>query len=302
MRLMMTHTLIATGIMLASCSVYAAVAVEKELNVMVNELANAKNTPVQLIEKGDIQAAMIANEASLGISSRKWLDSEIALFENKFGYRPVQIFFTYDAVSILVNKDNPVRAMSMGQLKQIFGCQDTPQKLDWRQLPDHQNDDFSAAVPYAVSGELDTHLNFSKLVDCGSEQYLATQFLSSHDEMNDKIRSDINAIGYSVLPDLPDELKRIAILDDRGKAFTIDPETVLSGRYPLANVYFLSLNIPPKQQGLTSEQQLLVDLTLDQQNQSIIEKHGFLPLPAEAVRRNQVKLKQVLPMVVGGYK
>ncbi|MBD8511088.1 phosphate ABC transporter substrate-binding protein [Photobacterium sp. CAU 1568] len=299
---LMTHTLIAAGIMLATGSVQAAVAVEKELNEMVKELANAQNTPVQLIEKGDIQAAMIADEARLGISSRKWLDSEIALFENTFGYRPVQIFFTYDAVSILVNKDNPVRAMSMGQLKQIFGCQDTPQKLDWRQLPDHQNDDFSEAVPYAVSGELDTHLNFSKLVDCGSEQYLATQFLRSHDEMNDKIRSDINAIGYSVLPELPDELKRIAILDDRGKAFTIDPETVLSGRYPLANVYFLSLNIPPKQQGLTSEQQVLVDLTLDQENQSIIEKHGFLPLPAEAVHRNQVKLKQVLPMVVGGYK
>ncbi|MEI8592722.1 hypothetical protein [Photobacterium sp. Hal280] len=42
--------------------------------------------------------------------------------------------------------------------------------------------------------------NFSKLVDCGSDQYLATQFLSSHDEMNDQISRDINAIGYSVLP------------------------------------------------------------------------------------------------------
>src|SRR5205823_3545696 len=56
----------------------------------------------------------------LGPMSREMKGTEIDQFEKRFGYKPTAIRTSVDALAIFVNKDNPIKCLSMSQVDAVF--------------------------------------------------------------------------------------------------------------------------------------------------------------------------------------
>src|SRR5512132_3801403 len=80
------------------------------------------NAKVQIEGKGSSTAppALIAGTAQLGPMSREMKGTEIDQFEKKFGYKPTPIRTSVDALAIFVNKDNPIKCLTLAQVDAIF--------------------------------------------------------------------------------------------------------------------------------------------------------------------------------------
>ena len=80
------------------------------------------NAKVQIEGKGSSTAppALIAGTAQLGPMSREMKGTEVDQFEKKFGYKPLAIRTSVDALAVFVNKDNPIKFLSMSQVDAIF--------------------------------------------------------------------------------------------------------------------------------------------------------------------------------------
>ncbi|WP_318495399.1 PstS family phosphate ABC transporter substrate-binding protein [Photobacterium leiognathi] len=295
---------------LFAASAYAdshkTIAVENELNTVVNELLSTATLNNQLLteQSNDIQKVMIEDGVKIGISSRRWLDSEVAVFKDKYGYKPTELYFTSDAVAILVNEDNPIKSISINALADIFGCKSSLEPVQWQSvnpiLANHS--ELTQVQAYSVNGDLSAHRNFTKMITCYDGQKTVTKSLSNRDDLIDTIESKENAIGYTVYQSQDKDIKRIDIIDKNGESFGLDHETILSGRYPLANVYYMYLNLEPTNSSLSSQQTDFVNYVMTPEAQQTLVKNGFIGLPPAAIERNKVVLKQQQPEIQGGYK
>ncbi len=80
------------------------------------------NVKIQIEGKGSSTAppALIEGTAQLGPMSRPMKGTEIDAFEKKFGYKPTAIRTAVDALAVFVNKDNPIKCLTMEQVDAIF--------------------------------------------------------------------------------------------------------------------------------------------------------------------------------------
>jgi phosphate transport system substrate-binding protein len=80
------------------------------------------NAKIQIEGKGSSTAppALIAGTAQLGPMSRDMKGTEIDAFEKKYGYKPTQIRTSVDALAVFVNKDNPIKCMTIPQADAVF--------------------------------------------------------------------------------------------------------------------------------------------------------------------------------------
>ena len=80
------------------------------------------NVNIQIEGKGSSTAppALIEGTAQIGPMSRKMKTSEIEAFENKYGFKPLQIGVALDSLGVFVNKDNPIKELSLQQIDAIF--------------------------------------------------------------------------------------------------------------------------------------------------------------------------------------
>ena len=76
------------------------------------------NAKVQIEGKGSSTAppALISGTAQLGPMSREMKGTEVDGFEKKYGYKPTSIRTSVDALAVFVNKDNPIKCMTMAQV------------------------------------------------------------------------------------------------------------------------------------------------------------------------------------------
>src|SRR5256886_10232637 len=80
------------------------------------------NAKIQIEGKGSSTAppALIAGTAQLGPMSRAMKGTEVDAFEKKYGYKPTQIRTAVDALAVFVNKDNPIKCLTLAQVDAIF--------------------------------------------------------------------------------------------------------------------------------------------------------------------------------------
>src|SRR6058998_2264495 len=80
------------------------------------------NAKIQIEGKGSSTAppALISGTAQLGPMSRPMKGTEIDQFEKKYGYKPTPIRTSVDALAVFVNKDNPIKCLSIAQVDAIF--------------------------------------------------------------------------------------------------------------------------------------------------------------------------------------
>jgi len=244
------------------------------------------NVNIQIEGKGSSTAppALIEGTAQLGPMSRAMKGSEIDAFEKKYGYKPLEIKVSIDALAVYTHKDNPLKSLSLQQVDGIFSSTNrlggTP-ITTWGQVGltgEFANRPISLFGRNSASGTY----GFYKDVALGGGDYSTrVKEQPGSSAVVQGVASDIYAMGYSGIGYKTSGVNAIALAAKPGeKAYEPNPENCLSGDYPLARFLYIYVNKDPKKpmDKLTKE---FLNFVLSKQGQEVVAKDGYFPMPAE---------------------
>ncbi len=128
-------------------------------------------------------------------------------------------------------------------------------------------------LPFAIDHNLNGHTTFSSWVECGTEgEYAHTQFLADLPDLGNKIEDEEAAVVTRFYSDQISDVKWLSVVGNNlGVNYDLNKETILSGRYPLATVYYMYLNIPAHRKGFTEQEKFFVGLTLSEEHQGVLD-------------------------------
>jgi phosphate transport system substrate-binding protein len=255
------------------------------------------NAKVQIEGKGSSTAppALIAGTAQLGPMSRAMKGTEIDQFEKKYGYKPTQIRTSVDALGVFVNKDNPIKCLTIAQADAIFSkSRRQGYKEDvttWGQLG--LTGDW-AAKPISLYGRNSAS---------GTYGYFKEHTLKNGD-YKDTVKEqpgsasvvqgvtvDRFAIGYSGIGYATAGVRAVPLAEKEGaQCYEADPDNAYSGNYPLSRFLYVYVNRAPGKplDPLTRE---FVKLVLSREGQEVVIKDGYYPIPATIAKEELGKIQ-----------
>jgi phosphate transport system substrate-binding protein len=254
------------------------------------------NVKIQIEGKGSSTAppALIEGTAQLGPMSRTMKNTEIDAFERKFRYKPTAIPVAIDALAIYVNKDNPVKGLTMAQLDAIFsksrrwGHNENIQL--WKQTG--LNDDFGNS-PISIYGRNSAS---------GTYGFFKEQALKNGDYKDEvkeqpgsasvvqSVSEDEAGIGYSGIGYLTSNVRAVPLAEKDGMPFKkANQHNAANGSYPLWRHLYLYVNKTPNTplDPIIGE---FIKFIYSKDGQHVVIKDGFFPLKAETIQKELKKL------------
>lgn len=217
-------------------------------------------------------AAMINGTVDIANASRSMKDKEIKLAE-KNGQQPVENIVGYDALAVFVHKNNPVKSLSIEQLKGIYARGKKISK--WSdigiEVPGCKSDEMVVVSRQNNSG---TYAYFKEaVIGDGSKYRQGTLDMHGSKDVVDLVEKTPCAIGYSGLAYATDHLKMVCI-DKDGSGSCVNPsvETASDRTYPIARPLFMYTNGQPT--GAIKE---YLDWILSDEGQCILSAKGYAP-------------------------
>lgn len=255
------------------------------------------NVRIQIEGKGSSTAppALIAATAQLGPMSRKMKSTEIDAFEKKYGFKPTEVGVALDSLAVYVHKDNPITAMSLPQVDAVFSkTRKGGIANDITKWSDLQINDELGQMPISIYGRNSasgTYGYFKKhaLFKGDYKDTVKEQPGSASVVMG--VTEDQAGIGYSGIGYRTSGVKAIALAKKEGDtAYEPSMQNVLAGNYPLSRMLYIYVAKEPSK-GLPKLQQEFLKFVLSQEGQKIVEKDGYLPLPAKVAAKELAKLQ-----------
>ena len=245
------------------------------------------NVNIQIEGKGSSTAppALIEGTAQLGPMSRPMKGEEIDAFEKKFGYKPLEVRVGIDALAVFAHKDNPLKGITMAQVDGVFsstrkrGADDI---VEWGQLglDAWKNRKISLYGRNSASGTYgffkDHALDKGDFRNTVKEQPGSSAVVQG-------VGSDQYALGYSGIGYKTSGVRALPVGEKEGEFFEANYDNCLSGDYPLARFLVIYVNKKPGQAMDTLTKEFLL-YVLSKEGQSIVEKDGYFPMPAETAK------------------
>jgi phosphate transport system substrate-binding protein len=239
---------------------------------------------IQIEGKGSGTAppALIAGTAQLGPMSRPMKETEIDKFESKFGYKPTSIRTSVDALAVFVNKDNPIRSLTMTQLDSVFSKsrrRGGPAARTWGDLGltgEWANKPISVYGRNSASG---TYGFFREHVLKNGDYRDEVKEQPGSASVVLAVTEDRYAIGYSGIGYATSGVRAVPLADDGKAPAEATAANAYSGAYPLARFLFVYVNRAPGKpmDPLTRE---FIKLVLSREGQEIVVKDGYFPIPS----------------------
>jgi len=243
------------------------------------------NVNIQIEGKGSSTAppALIEGTSQLGPMSRQMKQKEVEAFEAKYGFKPTTIGVALDALAVFVNKDNPLKQLSMTQVDSIFSKTQKRGGADittWGQLGESGS---WAAKPISLYGRNSASgtYGFFKEHTLKKGDYKDTvKEQPGNASVVLGVTEDQAGIGYSGMGYVTSGVKALPLSDKDGeKAYEPNYANVLSGDYPLGRFLYVNVVKEPNKP-LPTLQKEFIKFVLSKEGQEIVVKDGFLPLPA----------------------
>ena len=234
--------------------------------------------------------ALLETQAQFGPMSRAMSDEEKDRFIEKFGYAPTELRVAIDCIAIFVNKDNPVRSLTLEQLERIFSVAG-PEQMTWGDVG--VQDAGWADRPITLTGRNSASgtYKFFKKHACGGNDFKPTvQENPGSSGVVNAISRDPSAIGYSGIGYRTHDVRLVPIAFESGEeAFPPDPDYAYSGDYPLARFLYVYLNYD-KRQRLDPLREEFVRMIFSKRGQEAVIKDGAYPVSAEIARKELLTL------------
>ena len=255
------------------------------------------NAKIQIEGKGSSTAppALISGTAQLGPMSRAMKGSEVDQFEKKYGYKPTPVRTSVDALAVFVNKDNPIKCMTMAQVDAVFsksrraGYREditTWGQLgltgEWAGKPISLYGRNSASGTYGFFKE--HSLKNGDYKDSVKEQPGSASVVQG-------VTVDRFAVGYSGIGYATAGVRAVPLAEKEGaRCYEAEPDNAYAGSYPLSRFLYVYVNRAPGKplDPLTRE---FVKLVLSKEGQEVVVKDGYFPIPATIAKEELGKIQ-----------
>lgn len=250
------------------------------------------NVNIQVEGKGSSTAppALISGTAQLGPMSRKMKGKEVDAFEKKFGYKPTPVRVAVDALAVFVNKDNPIKGMSLAQVDAAFSKsarRGLGELKNWGELGlkgDWANRPISLYGRNSASG---TYGFFKKLVLKKGDYSDKVKEQPGSASVVQGVSVDRFAMGYSGIGYKTAGVRALPLAEKGSRYVEPTAANALAGKYPLARFLYVYVNKAPGKplDPLTLE---FLKMVLSKEGQQVVVKGGYFPI-ANAVAQEDLK-------------
>lgn len=256
------------------------------------------NVNIQIQGAGSSTAppALTEGTANFGPMSRAMKAEEIQAFEAKHGYKPTAVPVAIDVLAVYVNKDNPIKGLSLQQVDAIFSatrkCGAPKDITRWGEVgltDSWVNRDFTLYSRNAVSG---TYGYFKDEALCKGDFKAGINEQPGSASVVQGVSESINGIGYSGIGYITSGVKAVPLSKKDGQPFvTAEASHALDGSYPLARVLYVYINKHPNRP-LDAMQLEFLKMVLSKQGQETVVRDGYIPLPATMASKALVELQK----------
>lgn len=253
-----------------------------------NRLYPNVNIQIQAAGSSTAPPALTEGTSNLGPMSREMKDDELEAFEDKYGYKPTAIPVAVDALAVLVNKDNPVKGLTIEQVDAIFSstrkCGGASNIENWGQ---------AGVAPWgaksiqlygrnSVSG---TYGYFKERALCKGDYKSNVNEQPGSASVVQSVTTSVNGIGYSGMGYSTSGVKMVSLAKKGSTAYVeATPANAIAGTYPLTRYLFVYVNKKPNEPLAPLENEF-IKMVLSKTGQQAVIKDGYIPMPAKDVEK-----------------
>ena len=204
-------------------------------------------------------SALVNNNADICAASRPLRAREVKLLADNFNSVGMAVRIAKDAVSIYLNNQNPIRNLTLQQVRKIY----TGQYQNWSQVSGI-NEPIMVLNRMPNSG---TYLYLKEYVLKGNDYTENAVNMPSYNRLLKAIEEDRRAIGYGGI------WSQANIKSCRINGIRPTWKNIMNDEYPLSRyLYFYTVNTPE------GEVREFIDWVLGPQGQQIIKDVGYFPI------------------------
>jgi phosphate transport system substrate-binding protein len=236
--------------------------------------------------------ALLDGKSQFGPMSRPMTGVESEAFEKKYGYRASTVAVAVDALAIYVNKDNPIRCLTMEQVDRIFSS--TRKGSGGRSIDTWGDAGLQgewATHPISIYGRNEisgTHEFFREIALYDGDYKQEVKQQPDSEDVVRNVANDKYAIGYSGIGYKTDGVRAVPLAVFSGRdCFDTSADATYSGKYPIARYLYIYFNKKPNEQ-LDPLRREFIQYVLSRDGQALVEKGGFYPITNE-LRQNELK-------------
>ncbi|WP_340121101.1 phosphate ABC transporter substrate-binding protein PstS family protein [Methylobacter svalbardensis] len=251
------------------------------------------NIQIQAAGSSTAPPALTEGTSNLGPMSRDMKDDELEAFEDKYGYKPTAIPVAVDALAVLVNKDNPVKGLTMEQVDGIFS---STYKCGGANIETWGDAGATAwgsksIQLYGRNSVSGTYGYFKEHALCKGDFKSNVNEQPGSASVVQSVTSSVNGIGYSGMGYTTSGVKMVPLAKKGSKTFVdATPENALAGTYPLTRYLYVYVNKKPNQPLAPLENEF-IKMVLSKTGQQVVIKDGYIPLSAKVVDKVLATLK-----------
>jgi phosphate transport system substrate-binding protein len=215
-------------------------------------------------------ASLINGTADIANASREMKSEEVKAAQAN-GITPVEFVVARDAIAVVVNPSNPVRALNLQQISDIY----TGKITNWREV----GGDDRPIVLLSRESNSGTYVyvleNVIRMGDPKSKLLFTpdTLLMPSSEGISTEVRQNPNAIGYDGLGYVTSDQKVLAVARDAGSPYVLPAiATVNDDSYPISRPLYVYTAGEPG-----GQLKMYLDWVLGP-GQRLVSKLGFVPL------------------------
>jgi len=252
------------------------------------------NVQIQAAGSSTAPPALTEGTSNLGPMSRKMKSKELEAFEKKHGYKPMAIPVAIDALAVYVNKDNPVKGMSIKQVDAIFSstrkCGGSKNIAKWGDLGltgSWANRDIQLYGRNSVSG---TYGYYKKKALCKGDYKNNVNEQPGSASVVQSVTTSLNGIGYSGIGYKTSGVKAVPLSKKGGSFVDATPANAVKGTYPLSRFLYVYVNKQPNKD-MTPLTREFLTMVMSKRGQQVVVKDGYIPLPAKVIAKYMKQIK-----------
>jgi phosphate transport system substrate-binding protein len=255
------------------------------------------NVKIQIEGKGSSTAppALITGTAQFGPMSRPMKGTEVDQFEKKYGHKPTPIRTSVDALAVFVNKDNPIKCLTVAQIDAIFS----------KSRRQGYKEDVKTWGQLGLTGEWASKpiSLYGRNSASGTYGFFKEHMLKNgdyKDEVKEQpgsasvvqgVTVDRFAAGYSGIGYATAGVRAVPIAEKQGgKCVEAVADTAYSGEYPIARFLYVYINKAPGKP-LDPVTREFVKLIVSKEGQEVVVKDGYYPIPASVAKEELAKVQ-----------
>ena len=252
------------------------------------------NIQIQAAGSSTAPPALTEGTSNLGPMSREMKDDELEAFEDKYGYKPIAVPVAIDALAVMVNKDNPIKGLTVPQVDAIFSstrkCGHETDIQTWGEAGVAAWGSKSIQL-YGRNSVSGTYGYFKENALCKGDFKNNVNEQPGSASVVQSVTSSKNGIGYSGMGYSTSGIRMVPLAKKAGQPFVeATPENAITGAYPLTRYLYVYVNKKPNQPLAPLENEFM-KMVLSKTGQQVVIKDGYIPLPAKVVEKVLATLK-----------